>query len=137
MKPTMNGNQISLRRTMAVLGVLTVMFCVAGGCSTAVKEKEPVVSVQTTPAERGPISQIISADAVVYPLEQATVAPKISAPIKKFYVQRGTRVKKGQLLVQLENSDLSAAAESSKGDFELAEANYATTVGSSLPQQIQ
>jgi HlyD family secretion protein len=73
----------------------------------------------------------------VYPLEQATVAPKISAPIKKFYVQRGTRVKKGQLLVQLENSDLSAAAESSKGDFELAEANYATTVGSSLPQQIQ
>jgi HlyD family secretion protein len=137
MKPTMNGNQTSLRRTMAVFGVLTVMFCVASGCSTAVKEKEPVVSVQTTPAERGPISQIISADAVVYPLEQATVAPKISAPIKKFYVQRGTRVKKGQLLVQLENSDLSAAAESSKGDFELAEANYATTVGSSLPQQIQ
>jgi HlyD family secretion protein len=137
MKPTMNGNQTSLRRTMAVFGVLTVMFCVAGGCSTAVKEKEPVVSVQTTPAERGPISQIISTDAVVYPLEQATVAPKISAPIKKFYVQRGTRVKKGQMLVQLENSDLSAAAESSKGDFELAEANYATTVGSSLPQQIQ
>jgi len=137
MKPTMNGNQISLRRTMAVFGVLTLLFCAAGGCSTAVKEKEPVVSVQTTPAARGPISQIISADAVVYPLEQATVAPKISAPIKKFFVQRGTRVKKGQLLVQLENSDLSAAAESSKGDFELAEANYATTVGSSLPQQIQ
>jgi len=32
---------------------------------------------------------------------------------------------------------LSAAAEASKGDFEQAEANYATTVGSSLPQQIQ
>jgi HlyD family secretion protein len=96
-----------------------------------------VVSVQTTPAQRAPISQIITAEAVVYPLQQATVAPKISSTIKKFYVQRGARVKKGQLLAELENKDLSAAAESSKGDFEQAEANYVTTVGASLPQQIQ
>ena len=37
----------------------------------------------------------------------------------------------------LENADLSAAAESSRGDFEQAEAAYTTTVTSSLPQQIQ
>jgi len=73
----------------------------------------------------------------VFPLEQAAVAPKISAPIKKFYVQRGTHVKKGQLLAELENKDLSAAAESSKGDFEQADASYVTIVGASLPQQIQ
>jgi HlyD family secretion protein len=41
------------------------------------------------------------------------------------------------LLAELENRDLAAAAESSKADFEQAEANYATTVGASLPQQIQ
>jgi HlyD family secretion protein len=137
MKPSIKANQIPIRRTTACFGVLTVMLCVASGCSTAEKEKEPVVSVQTTPAERGSISQIISADAVVYPLEQATVAPKISSTIKKFYVQRGSRVKKGQVLAELENKDLSAAAESSKGEFEQANANYETTVGASLPQQIQ
>src|SRR5213078_4014997 len=75
--------------------------------------------------------------AVVYPLEQATIAPKISSTIKKFHVQRGAHVKKGQLLADLENKDLSAAAESSKGDFEQADANYVTTVDASLPQQIQ
>ena len=80
---------------------------------------------------------MISAEAVVYPLEQATVAPKISSTIKKFYVQRSARVKKGQLLAELENKDLSAAAESTKGDFEQADANYVTTVDASLPQQIQ
>jgi multidrug efflux pump subunit AcrA (membrane-fusion protein) len=52
-------------------------------------------------------------------------------------VQRGSKVKKGQLLAVLENADLSAAAESSRGDFEQAEAAYTTTVTSSLPQQIQ
>ena len=118
---------------LAVVAVL----CVANGCSSPEKEKEPVVSVQTTPVKRAPISQVITVEAVVFPLEQATVAPKISSTIKKFHVQRGARVKKGDLLVELENSDLSAAAEASKGDFEQAEASYATTVGSSLPQQIQ
>ncbi len=133
----MNTSLTFVRQSLVLFCALAAILCIASGCGKAEKEKEPVVSVQTTPAQRGPISQIISAEAVVYPLEQATIAPKISSTIKKFYVQRGARVKKGQLLAELENKDLSAAAESSKGDFELAEANYATTVGSSLPQQIQ
>jgi HlyD family secretion protein len=114
-----------------------VLFGVAGGCSPAEKEKEPVVSVQTAPAQRGPISQLISADAVVYPLEQATIAPKITSTIKHFAVQRGSRVKKGQLLVKLEDADLAGMALASKGDFQQAEATYVTTVSAGLPQQIQ
>ncbi len=136
MKLTMNYPLPMGRNLMAVACAAFCLF-VLGGCTKAEKEKEPVVSVQTTPAQRGPISQVILAQAVVYPLEQATVAPKITSTIKKFYVQRGSRVKKGQPLAELENRDLSAAAQSSKGEFDQAEANYATTVGASLPQQIQ
>ena len=124
-------------KAAAFFTAIAAILCIATGCSKDEKEKEPVVSVQTTPARRAPISQVISAEAVVYPLEQATVAPKISSTIKKFYVQRSARVKKGQLLAELENKDLSAAAESTKGDFEQADANYVTTVDASLPQQIQ
>jgi HlyD family secretion protein len=137
MKPIMNTSSTFSCKSKAFFCGLASILCIVSGCSKAEKEKEPVVSVQTTPAQRAPISQIITAEAVVYPLQQATVAPKISSTIKKFYVQRGARVKKGQLLAELENKDLSAAAESSKGDFEQAEANYVTTVGASLPQQIQ
>ena len=46
-------------------------------------------------------------------------------------------VKQGQLLAELENADLASAAEQSKGEFEQAEAGYATTTEASLPQQIQ
>jgi HlyD family secretion protein len=137
MKLTMNNSLTFFHQTIMPFCALAALLSIANGCSKAEKEKELVVSVQTTPAQRATISQIISAEAVVYPLEQATVATKISSTIRKFYVQRGARVKKGQLLAELENKDLSAAAESSKGDFEQAEANYATTVGATLPQQIQ
>ncbi len=137
MKPAMNTTLTCLRSSMTHFSAVAAILCISSGCGKAEKEKEPVVSVQTTPARRAPLSQVVSAEAVVFPLEQATVAPRISSTIKKFHVQRGARVKKGQLLAELENSDLSAAAESSKGDFEQAEANYVTTVGASLPQQIQ
>jgi HlyD family secretion protein len=121
--------------------ILTCVACAAlfqiCGCGGAEKEKEPVASVQVTAAQRSPIAQVISSEAVVYPLEQATIAPKITSTITKFEVQRGSRVKKGQLLAVLENKDLAGAAEASQGAFKTAEATYKTTVGASLPQQIQ
>jgi HlyD family secretion protein len=130
------GSRKHFNLTAMAAGVALLLGS-AWGCSKEEKEKEPEVSVQTTPAEKEDISQIVNEEAVIFPLQQATVAPKITSTIKQFYVQRGAKVKKGQLLATLENADLSAAAESSRGDYEQAEAAYTTTVSSSLPQQIQ
>lgn len=107
------------------------------GCGGAEKEPTPQVTVAVTPVKRGPIELEVSADAVVYPLEQAVITPKITSTIAKFYVQRGSKVKGGQLLALLENADLAGQAEQSKGDYEQAEAGYVTTTGASLPEQIQ
>ena len=120
-----------------LLATIAGVFLIAAGCGGQEKEKEPEVSVQTTPAQQAPIAQSVSAEVVIFPLEQATIAPKITSTVRKFLVQRGTRVKKGQLLAELENADLSASAEASKGDYDQAEANYVMTVGMTLPQQIQ
>jgi HlyD family secretion protein len=122
---------------VAFAGSAILLANLTAGCSKPEAEKEPVVSVQTTPAEKKDISQIVTEEAVIFPLQQATVAPKITSTIKQFLVQRGTKVKKGQLLAVLENADLSAAAVASQGDFQQAEAAYATSVGASIPQQIQ
>jgi HlyD family secretion protein len=123
------------------LGAIALLTCSVSfffqGCSSTEKEPEPLVSVQVTPAKRGPIELEVSAEAVVSPLQQAIITPKITSTIHKFYVQRGSHVKRGQLLAELENADLSAAAEQSRGEFEQAEAGYVTTTGASLPEQIQ
>jgi HlyD family secretion protein len=137
MNDTMNTHTNSFKNLPILFAALAVSFGLTTGCSKAVKEKEPVVSVPTTPAQKGSISQIVTAEAVVFPLQQATIAPKITSTISDFKVQRGSRVKKGQILAVLENKDLAAAAEASKGEFETADATYNTTVGAGLPQQIQ
>jgi len=137
MKKTMKFPPCQSRRPAFLLLVIAPLVFFVNGCSKTEKEKDPVVTVQTTPAKRDTISQTVSTEAVVYPLQQATVAPKITSTVKEFLVQRGSRVSKGQLLVVLENKDLAAAVESSKGDFQQADAAYTTTVNAGVPQQLQ
>lgn len=120
----------------ASLATVSAVFLLPG-CSKEEKEKDPVVTVQVTPAKRATISQTVSAEAVIYPLEQATIAPKITAPITEFKVRRGDRVSKGQLLATLENKDLAGQAEASRGSFEQADAGYKTSVDATIPQQLQ
>jgi HlyD family secretion protein len=120
---------------IAVLGL--VLAVSTAGCGAAEKEKEPVVTVEAAPAERGEISDVVSAEAVVFPVQQSIITPKITSTIREFKVQRGSKVRKGQLLAILENADLAAAAEQSQGEFTQAEAGYATRVGAGVPQEMQ
>ena len=79
---------------------------------------------------------IVNADAVLYPRDQANIMPKISAPVRRFLVNRGDHVKQGQLLAELENRDLAAAAQESRGQFAQAESNYRATTDAGVPEQV-
>jgi len=107
------------------------------GCANKETEVAPEVPVEVRAARTGEISRLVTAEAVVFPLEQAVVTPKISSTIKSFLVQRGAHVRKGQLLAVLENADLSAAAVQSKGEYEQAEAGYVNSTAAGVPEQVQ
>jgi multidrug efflux pump subunit AcrA (membrane-fusion protein) len=106
------------------------------GCKNAAAP--PVlVTVQAQHPVQGPISEQIAADAILAPIAQAAIAPRISAPVRKFYVERGQRVRAGELLVTLENADLSAVAMDNKGSLEAAQAAYATATKAQVPEDEQ
>ncbi len=106
-------------------------------CSREPAGKEPVVPVQVTAVQRITLQHTVAAEAILFPLQQSAIVPKISAPVKTFYVKRGSRVHKGQLLAVLENRDLAAAAQENRGAYEQAQAAYKTTTAAGLPQEIQ
>jgi multidrug efflux pump subunit AcrA (membrane-fusion protein) len=107
------------------------------GCASADKETEPVALVKVATVRQASIERVISTEAVLFPLQQAAITPKVSAPVKRFLVNRGDRVKAGQLLAVLENRDLAASEVESKGALAQAEAAYATTTAASLPEEIR
>jgi HlyD family secretion protein len=105
-------------------------------CGKKETDTKPVAPVKVAPAIRGSIRDVITADAVLFPRDQANITPKISAPIRRFLVNRGDRVKRGQLLAELENRDLVAAAQESRGQFAQAESNYRVTAEAAVPEQV-
>ena len=122
---------------VAKIALVTAFLLSFTACSRESKDSEPTVSVQVAPVARKPVQQIVQAEAVLYPLNQSALVPKISAPVRKFYVNRGNKVRRGQLLAVLENRDLAAAAVENQGAYEQAEAAYSTTTAASLPEEIQ
>jgi HlyD family secretion protein len=127
--PNVHHTRAIPRTSLAVCRVLSAVVALPllflPGCK---KEEAPAVevTVQAEKPEQGAISEHITVDAILAPLAQAAIAPKITAPVRKFFVQRGSKVKEGQLLATLENADLAAAALDNKGSYMAAEAAYAT-----------
>jgi len=115
--------------TMAMLGWT--------GCSGEPAEKEPVVSVQVATVRRTDITQLVTAEAVLFPLHEAAIVPKISAPVLKFYVNRGDKVHQGELLAKLDARDLQAAVIENQGAYQEAQANYDTATAATVPEQMQ
>jgi HlyD family secretion protein len=120
-------------RHAAIVPLLAISLLFLG-CNKKEATPTPEVLVQAVHPSRGNLVEELTADAVLAPLAQVAIAPKITAPVKKFFVQRGSHVKQGQLLAVLENSDLQAAALDNKGSYTAAQASFDTATRATVPE---
>ncbi len=133
-----NANRFS-RRVLSphviVLAILLPCAVFLQACKkTGDADAAAVVTVQAEHPEVGEISERIVTDATLSPVAQAAISPKITAPVREFYVQRGSKVKAGQLLAVLENRDLSAQALDSKGQYAAAQASFDMQTKAQVPE---
>ena len=137
--PACGRQHAALRHRMLVLAGLAAAVGMLNtvGCSSDKSDTEPTVTVQVTAVEKTTIQHTINTQAILFPRQQAAIIAKISAPVQKFLVKRGSPVHQGELLAVLENRDLSAAAQDTGGSYKQAEAAYETTTAASLPEEIQ
>ncbi len=119
------------------LATVAVFSALLTGCSKPAPEQPPKVSVRTAVAQKTSIQQLVTADAVLFPIHQAAITPKISAPVKTFLVNRGSLVHEGQLLAVLENTDLNAAEVETRGSYQQAQADYERNTGALLGEELR
>ena len=117
------------------LDLVALLFLTA--CSKPpAEEAGAAVPVQVTAVTQSTIRRIIEGDGVLFPRDQASIMPKVSAPVQKFYANRGDHVRQGQLLAVLENRDLTASAAEAKGAVEQADSNRRATEGATIPESV-
>jgi HlyD family secretion protein len=103
----------------AVVIVALVIWMCSGG------KKEETVEFETTKAERQDIHTTITATGTIEPVTSVTVGTQVSGIVSKLYVDYNSVVKKGQVIAELDKTNLMSELNRAKADQTSAESTLA------------
>lgn len=106
----------------AVVLVALVVWLLSGG------KKEQTVEFETAKVEKQDISTSITATGTIEPVTSVTVGTQVSGIVSKLYVDYNSVVKKGQVIAELDKTNLISELNRAKADLTSAQStlNYET-----------
>ncbi|MBQ0163812.1 MAG: efflux RND transporter periplasmic adaptor subunit [Bacteroidaceae bacterium] len=87
--------------------------------------KEQSVTYNSQPALRQTLSTSITATGTIEPVTQVTVGTQVSGIIDKIYVDYNSVVKKGQVIAELDKTNLRSALQSAQSNLQNAQSSLA------------
>src|SRR3954453_19653847 len=123
-----NGNGTNgkkKRRRLIIWGsvIAVIVLLIAGGVFAATRGGTKIDPSKLAKVEKQDLAKSVVATGKVTPITKVEVKSKASGIVKKLLVDYGDRVKKGQLLAQLDKIEIEAQVEQSKAALEAAQAN--------------
>ena len=79
------------------------------------------LKVRTTTVERGPIRSLISTNGKIEPIQNFEAHSPVATTVKRLFVKEGDHVRKGQLLLQLDDADLRSQAARAQAQMKAAQ----------------
>ncbi len=126
----MNGNGSSKKKRKRLIygGIaLLLVLLIAGGLIAATRGGTKIDPSKLQKVEKGDLAKSVVATGKVTPITKVEVKSKASGIVKKLLVDAGDKVRKGQLLAQLDKEEIQAQVEQSRAAVEAAEANVQST----------
>ena len=105
------------------------------GATAETEESNVVVSVRVAKAEKQEIAAEVSSLGTIFPREQATVSPKISAQISEMRLLKNAVVHAGDVVAVLEARDLKAQRAEAQAALNEARLTLRGLTSGSIPQQ--
>ncbi len=121
----MNGNGKKKRSKWLIYGgiVLGIVLVGAVVVYAFTRGGTKIDPTKLAKVEKGDLAKSVVATGKVEPITKVEVKSKASGIVKKLYVEYGDRVKKGQLLAQLDKEEIEAQVDQSRAGLAAAEAN--------------
>jgi HlyD family secretion protein len=113
-----------------LLGLIFVALAAGGGVIAVrqnqqqAEKKAAAQDAQTVAVSREDVQLKASASGTVAPLQSINISPKSPGRVTAVYVKEGQRVKKGQLLAQIDDSNLRGQLAQAEGELAQAQATY-------------
>lgn len=104
-----------------LIGVVIALVVVGVVAGTIYQSHKSLVVVQTGKAQKQTLASVVSASGEIRPKTYVNIGANAFGKIVKLYVREGDRVKRGQLLAQLENVQSSAEVNASRASLQASE----------------
>lgn len=117
------NNRKKSKKKLFIFGGLGLLLLVVILLTVFSGDKEVIVTVQTEKVAKRNITQIVSANGIINPVEKVELRPEVTGEIVELPVQEGDVVKKGQLLIRLKPDQYIARRNVAKASLNLAEAS--------------
>src|SRR5579862_3756611 len=91
---------------------------------TVYQSRKGVVTVQTGRVQHEDLAAVVTASGEIKPKNYVNIGANAFGKIVKLYVKEGDRVKKGQLLAQIENVQSAADVAATRASLEAAQTDY-------------
>src|SRR6516164_1143118 len=102
----------------ALIGIAAAFVLLIVGGIIVHQSSKGVVTVQTGKAQRQDLAAVVTASGEIKPKTYVNIGANAFGKITHLYVREGDRVKKGQLLAQLENVQPEADVDATKASLE-------------------
>ena len=83
------------------------------------------VKARVTTVQRGPIRSLVSTNGKIEPVQNLEAHAPISTTVKRLLVKEGDHVRKGQLLLQLDDADIRSQAAKAQAEIKAAQSEQA------------
>ena len=105
-----------MKKSFLILGIGLVM----ASCSS-----KPKTEYETTTVEKGNISTTVTATGTIEPVTSVEVGTQVSGIVAKIYVDYNSEVKAGQVIAELDRTNLTSTLESQRANLTSAESSLA------------
>src|SRR5256885_7945501 len=106
------------KKIAIITGVVVLLLAIVG--FTVHQSHKNVVTVQTGKVQRLDLASVVSASGEIKPKTYVNIGANAFGKITKLYVKEGDRVRKGQLLAQLENVQSAADVSATQASLDVA-----------------
>jgi len=116
-----NNKTKSKRKKYIIIGIAVVVLAVIV-VMNLLKDDRQITTVETQKVKRGTIIHKVNASGKIQPEKEIKISSTTSAWIEDISVEEGDRVKAGQLLISLDQKQISASVEQAKSSVKSARA---------------
>jgi HlyD family secretion protein len=94
------------------------------------------VKVRAVAVERGPIRSLVSTNGKIEPIQNFEAHAPIATTVKSLLVKEGDHVRKGQLLLQLDDADIRTQAARARAQLKAAQANQSALTHEGTQEEV-